>query len=156
MEKDNKILLGAVLIMLVAMLSFNFDSITGKAAGSGSGVSVSVDPSRLYFSAEGLERGSLPVTVTVRVKDGYVENGLDSGGLELFRANGKRIGGRGADICRTSSKCGKGTYTILYKFDSGLEEGDYYFQVSKRPSLLGTVYSKETFKSNLVRVSHYK
>jgi hypothetical protein len=130
MEKDIKILLGAVAIMLVAMLSFSFESITGKAA-SGSGVSVSVSPSRLHFSSEDLEKGTRLVTATVRVKDGYLDDRSDAG-LQLYRSNGERVGGRGAKICKKEDnsdyKCGEGTYEVVYKFDSGLEEGDYYFQ----------------------------
>jgi len=153
MEKDNKILLGAVLIMLVAMISFNFDSITGKAAGSGSGVSVSADPSRLHFSYEDLEIGTRIVTVNVRVKDGYLDNSDDEG-LELYRASGERIGGKGASLCGTKSRCGKDDIkTIAYKFSSELEEGNYYFQVTTKP---GFNKNRETFKSNLVRVSYYK
>ena len=54
MEKDNKVVLGAVLILLVGMLSFNFaGSLTGKTVNKGGpDVVLTVSPSNVYFSFE--------------------------------------------------------------------------------------------------------
>ena len=147
MEKDNKILLGAVLIMLVAMVSFNFNSITGKATTS-SGVLVSAAPSELYFSYDDLaNKPSKVVKVKVEVDSQGIENQLD-----LYRSNGERIGGQGRELCRSSNNCRKGVYTVDFRIPSSLQEGSYFFRVQRR-DFAGR--SREVFNSNQITVTKY-
>lgn len=155
MEKDNKILLGAVLILLVAMVSFNFSSLTGNAAttSSGSGVTVSVTPTDVFFSKEDTTR---TVTVKVRTDDKEIENYL-----YLFRSNGERVGnkvvisGCNKSYCKTTKENPSGMHTQVYQLSKNLLEGDYYFRVQRsRGSLLGSAYSREVFNSNMFSITH--
>lgn len=150
MEKDNKVVLGAVLILLVGMLSFNFSSLTGEAV-RGQEASLTASPSNVYFSFDDLNKGNKVVAVTVRVVSGKVENNLD-----LYRKTevGEERVGAADSICKgTASYCGKGTYTVNYKFSSGNPEGDYFFKVQKR-DFAGR--SKQAFDSNTITVTHYE
>ena len=158
MEKDNKILLGAVLILLVAMLSFNFNSLTGKVTSKeGSDASISVSPTNVYFTREDLYRGTAKlVTVEVNVKDGEIENKLDlyEGNSKIGSQSRKICGGR-ASYCNAASK----PYQVTFSFDvdDATQEGRmYHFRAeSDRGLLKGSGYSKATFASNPVKVSKW-
>ena len=150
MEKDNKVVLGAVLILLVGMLSFNFNSLTGQAV-KGQEATVTASPSNVYFSFDDLNKGNKIVAVTIKVNSGKVDNDL-----YLYRKSLKgeeRVGSLDT-ICKgTATYCGKGTYTVNYKFSSGNPEGDYFFRVQRRDF---AVRDRLTFDSNLVSVTHFE
>jgi hypothetical protein len=150
MEKDNKVVLGAVLILLVGMLSFNFNSLTGQAV-KGQEAVVTANPSNVYFTADDLNKGTKLVAVTVKVNSGKVDNEL-----YLYRksAQGEERVNAQDSICKgTATYCGKGTYTVNYKFSSGNEEGDYFFKVQKRDFARR---DRLTFDSNVVSVTHFE
>ena len=150
MEKDNKVVLGAVLILLVGMLSFNFNSLTGQAV-KGQEAAVTASPSNMYFTYDDLNKGNKLVSVTIKVNSGKIDNDL-----YLYRrtAQGEERVGAQDSICKgTATYCGKGTYTVNYKFSSGNEEGDYFFRVQRRDSALR---GRLTFDSNTVSVTHYE
>ena len=150
MEKDNKILLGAVLILLVAMISFNFnDAVTGDVA-SGAKIAVTVNPAQVYFSYNDLNnKPSKTVIVTVTVQNGQIENNVD-----LYRSTGERTT-RTKEICKpaTSSYCTKGVYEVPFTVTSDLDVGDYYFRVSKRPV---AKENRQTVNSNTITITKYK
>lgn len=163
MERDNKVLLGAVLILLVAMLSFNFNSITGNATNNKGKVTITVvdsetRSSEIYFNSDDLNIGQKILKITVNT-----EKDIDTN-LELYRENGDKVGGFKRTICSTSY-CKKGIYTIDFKFPSILNEGNYFFRVDSKRGLLvkdqndeskiGSSYVKENFKSNIIRVTHF-
>lgn len=160
MEKDNKILLGAVLILLVAMVSFNFSSLTGKATSTSeteatlSAVSSDGDSS-VYFSQDDVRGGQIgqggkqPVTVTVTVKSGRIDNSL-----ELYRKVGSSEAKKEEQQVCTGSSCGKGTYTVVYQLNpdhagSSSEPKEYLFKVYDDRN------RREVFKSNVVTVSKW-
>jgi len=161
MERDNKILLGAVLIMLVGMVSFSFSGVTGRVTRASNEVVVTASPDSLYFSYNDLNVGTKIVTVKLDILSGTIENNLD-----LYRSNGERVGGRTASICRGasgyetgrggSSNCERGTYYVNFKFDSELEEGKYFFRANGRETLSGSSFDRQNFDSNLVTVTKYK
>ena len=107
MNKDNKVLLGAILIILVALVSFNFGDITGKAVSEGSIVAIS------------------PKTVTAgEYINVYVKPG--SKGVEklayIYREGDIRMAGT-ISLCRTS-KCEEEVdvkYKILDIWDNNAE-----------------------------------
>ncbi|MBS3171849.1 hypothetical protein J4449_04530 [Candidatus Woesearchaeota archaeon] len=159
MEKDNKVVLGAVLILLVGMLSFNFaGSLTGKTVNKGGpDVVLTVSPSNVYFSFEDLVKGTKVITLTVNVNKGeaernvYIYRNTPNGGVRDTNAAKATLTGSG---CRSSNACEEGTYTINYLINSELNEGDFFFRVS-RPAKASTSTNKETFDSNTFTVTHY-
>ena len=75
MEKDNKILLGAVLILLVAMVSFNFNTLTGEVTSAKTRATITVSPSYVYFNYNELnQQTTKSVELTVDVENGKVIN----------------------------------------------------------------------------------
>lgn len=151
MEKDNKVLLGAVLILLVAMLSFNFNSVTGEVTKDSA--SLKVSPTSVYFSQEDLNsRPSKIVSVKVSVNSGSIENEL-----YLFRSNGVRTQQSNTrQICESKSSCGKGTYAVDFKIGTELPDGEYYFAVNgHRETLSGSTFGRQTFTSNMVSLTKY-
>ena len=157
MERDNKILLGAVLILLVAMLSFNFNSITGKVTASNK-AAVRADPSSVYFSADDLaNRPTKVVSVKVTVSSGSVENNL-----QLYRSSGERMNGKTRQLCGSKSECKKGTYQVDFKMGAELEDGEYYFAVQGDRERFeaenvdeSAEFSRDIFKSNMVTIDKY-
>lgn len=149
MDKDNKIVLGAVLILLVGMLSFNFNSLTGKAV-TGPVAMVTVNPSELYFTYDDLNIGNKIAKVTINLND-KVDNEL-----QLYRkteTGEERVGGFKETICKgTATYCSKGIYTVNYKFSSLHPEGEYFFKVQKRDT---STKEREAFNSNVFSVTHY-
>ncbi len=159
MEKDNKVVLGAVLILLVGMLSFNFaGSLTGKAVNKGGpDVVVTASPSNVYFSDAELRQGKNQIiTLTVNVNEGKINKELflykdTPGGGAKTSASKATLSNAG---CRSSNACPEGTYTITYMLNSGVSEGDYFFRVA-RPAKSSTSSNPETFDSNKFTVTHY-
>ncbi len=147
MEKDNKVLLGAVLILLVAMVSFSFnDAVTGEVTSSAA--SVSASPTQVYFNFDDLaNRPTKIVTVTVNVREGSVENDI-----QLYRDTGEKVEAK-KQICKASaSTCSKGVYEVPVQVSSSLEEGDYFFRVSGRSF---AKQNQKVYDSNKINVAKY-
>lgn len=152
MEKDNKVLLGAVLILLVAMLSFNFNSVTGNVTNKEDHATVSVNTNTVYFSQEDLNnRPTKPVMVTVRVDSGQVENQIT-----LYRATGEKTNKR-EKVCESKTNCESGkTYTVEFGIGTDLEEGDYYFTVEgHKEQLNGNTFTRDKFNSNTITLTKF-
>lgn len=156
MERDNKVLLGAVLILLVAMLSFNFNSITGNATNTGK-VTITATPSEIYFSEKDLynNEGNSQKIVTVTINAGL---DIDSD-LKLYSEGGLPKGK--IEICNTLSSCKKGVYKKQFKISSNLPEGNYFFRIDSKRGLLvknsdgEDSYVREKFDSNMLRITHF-
>lgn len=131
MEKDNKILLGAILIILVAMVSFSFRGITGKAVSEKTIVAVSP--------------GSITAgeSITIYVKPGSV--GVEQMAY-FYREDGLRIPGT-VSLCR-SSKCAD-EIKIDYKLvDSWDGNADWpYGEASRGYYLRVNDYRSEEYKT---------
>ena len=152
MERDNKIILGAVLILLVGMLSFNFSSLTGKASQSGTtSATLTVSPARVDLAPRNSYRaGQELVLVTVTVNSGEIENNI-----KLCRAGGSCSIGEGFTAC-TKSACKKGTYTktVGVDYDMASTTGEtfqYFWRAEERKSSGGAPVEK--FDSNTLTVT---
>ena len=97
MEKDNKVLISAILIILVALVSFNFGDITGKAVKENTVVAIS--PLEVTAGE----------TITVYVKPG--SNGVEKLAY-VYSKKGIRLPGT-ISLCR-SSKC-EDVLSVEYK-----------------------------------------
>jgi hypothetical protein len=91
MDQNNKILIGAALIILVAIVSFRYTDITGEVTKD---AVISVSPSKVYFEMRGDNVYDAAKLVTINVKPGTY--GVDRD-LELYREDGSRVGGRGTN-----------------------------------------------------------
>ncbi len=139
MERDNKIVLGAVLILLVGMLSFNFSStLTGNQIKESSDVTVTASPARLEFF-EMASTSSSQVTFTVDVKSGKVQ------GTAFLYGPGPSGGRKEVNLCQKKSECGEGKHIVNRLFSQGDREGQYYLLVKDDNS------NKE-FRSNTITI----
>jgi len=132
MDKDNKVLLAAVLVILVALVAFNFGDITGKAVKDSTVIAVS--PTVVKFG----EYDTVKM-VTIKVMPG--EDGVDTK-MSLYKVDGFKVGGETVNIC-TESICREET-TLTYKLDSGLEAGKYYFKAEREQK--GRVFKSNSFE----------
>ena len=151
MERDNKVVLGAVLILLVGMLSFNFGSLTGNASKEPTSATVTASPSSIEFSAYGNEPNKL-VSVKVAVHSGQIKSAVR---FCKKSPNGGCVGLNGnsvAHACSTKTFCGVGSYEAdTYPVNSNLPDGQYFFRAeAKRES----TDEPQDFDSNLITVSH--
>ncbi|MEK6952907.1 MAG: hypothetical protein AABX29_07885 [Nanoarchaeota archaeon] len=124
MEQNNKTLLVAVLIILLALVAFNFNKISGRAVGDGSDVSIVVSPSVVTFSGD--ETGKF---ITVTVDTGGV--GVDSQ-LELFSVVGglrERVS-ISDTLCGTKSLC-NGVVSKQFLIPARIPSGDYVVRVER-------------------------
>lgn len=119
MDKDNKVLLSAVLVILVALVAFNFGDITGKAVESNTVIAVS--PTSVSFG----EYDTIKL-LTIKVSPG--KDGVDTK-MYLHQENGFRVGGETVNIC-PDSLC-YDEVTLTYKLDSGIESGRYFFKAER-------------------------
>jgi|SRR3989338_66708 len=155
MEKDNKILLGAVLILLVAMVSFNFNTLTGEVTSAKTRATITVSPSDVYFNYNELnQQTTKSVELTVDVENGKVINEV-----WLYRDNGERVERTDNKLCspndaNTATYCGPGVYKVSASLSTDKEEGDYYFRINSKPSA-GAGLGKVAFNSNVVTVSKF-
>ena len=120
MEKNNKILLFAVLIILVALVYFNFNTISGKTP-YGNSILISVSPAYIDFSGGSTQK---PVTVVVDAGD----IGADTK-FYLYYEDGSRYGGFSDNLC-TDSIC----YGIITKttwISSSIDSGQYFFEITR-------------------------
>ena len=113
MERNNKTLLIAVLIMLLALVSLNFSNISGKVGGS-ENVIVRVSPSNIR----------VPDSVNLYVDAAGVS--IDST-THLYRSDGSRASVTNR-ICK-SSFC-TGIVSSKYFIDSRIEPGVYFIRVT--------------------------
>ncbi len=144
MEQNNKTLLIAVLIILLALVAFNFNKISGKVVDDGSDVSVVVSPSLVTFSGNEVVK---QVTVTVDTGSVGVDNQLDLYSVKEGYTN--RVGSGVSDkLCGTKSIC-TGVISKQFLIPSSVDTGDYLIRVERdNPSY--------NFKvdSNIITVNH--
>jgi hypothetical protein len=140
MDKDTKVLLMAVVIILVALVSFNLSDLTGKVIKSDT-TTISVSPISFTFGKHDHAR-----MMTIRVSPG--KNGIDK---RLVMVESKRSGYDTQISSETVRICGDeicyDDVTISYRVDSGLKEGRYYFK-GKRQN------TGQVFTSNKFEISH--
>ena len=140
MNKDTKVLLMAVVIILVALVSFNLSDLTGMQIRSDV-TTLTVSPITTTF-----ERYDTAKMITIRVLP--ADNGVDKK-IEMYKCKNEqcttsiRLGAETANIC-TSSTCSEDV-TVSYRLDSGLRVGIYYFQAEK---------DGEKFISNKFEIKH--
>lgn len=143
MEQNNKTLLVAVLIILLALVAFNFNKISGRAVGDGSDVSVVVSPSIVTFNGDETTK-----FITVTVDTGSV--GVDSQ-LELFSVVGglrERVS-ISDTLCGTKSIC-NGVVSKQFLIPSRVESGDYVIGVERSNSAYGFKVDSNIFTINHV------
>ena len=120
MERNNKILLFAVLIILVALVAFNFNTISGRTPYEDS-ILISASPSLVDFGGGSTQK---PVTVVVDAGDVCVDTKF-----YLYNEDGSRYGGFSDNLC-TDSIC----YGIITKtswISSSIDSGQYFFRVKR-------------------------
>jgi len=144
MEQNNKTLLIAVVIILLALVAFNFNKISGRAVGDGSDVSVVVSPSVVTFSGDETAK---QITVTVDTGSVGVDNEL--GVYSVENGNTYRVGSGLTDkLCGTKSQC-TGVISKQMLIPASIDSGNYLVRVERdNPSY--------NFKvdSNIFRVNH--
>lgn len=105
MEKNTKTILLAIFILLIAIVSFNFTGITGKAVSS-----------VLEVSPKTVHRGGV-----IRVEVNPTKDGIDNRYMYIHRMNGARIEGSKIWVCgRYGSVCYKSSevvYNTLGTYD---------------------------------------
>ena len=138
MNKDTKILLMAVVIILVALVSFNFNDITGRIISNSEVTTLAVSPTKIDFGPNDIAK-----MITIRVSPGF--NGInkkimmhrvETGGYD------SQITSETANIC-TDSLC-YDDVTISYRIDSGLKDGKYYFKAEREN--MGKVFVSNEFE----------
>ncbi|MEK6937097.1 MAG: hypothetical protein AABW58_03435 [Nanoarchaeota archaeon] len=135
MEKDNKVVLGAVLILLVGMLSFNFaGSLTGKVTEDDTEVTLSVDRNVVRFDPYTNE-GNQPVYVTVTVHKGRIEPEVAFCKRRSDGSCGTQLENTALNACRDSVCTPQSkTEQKMFSVSRTLPEGDYVFRAEARRS----------------------
>ncbi len=125
MQQENKILVWAVLILLIAIVSFNFTGMTGESIRNKI-TTVTLD--KTYVLPSG--------TIILNVIPG--SKGVDAD-VDIYRANtDRRYMQAVLSICRRY-KC-ESMSTVKFKVIDSFEPGTYYFR-------LYDIYSKEYVKA---------
>lgn len=168
MERDNKVLLGAVLILLVAMVSFNFTSLTGQSVTAEStfatvratteGGSTNVHFNERDLFGDDGQRQRL-VNVEINVESGSIRNNLYL--YKEGKESGSRTGRQVVISGCSGSVCPKGTYNVKFKVasDAGvLPDGNYFFRVinSRGQESNKKGFAITNFDSNKISISHYQ
>ena len=125
MNKDTKVLLMAVVIILVALVSFNLNDITGRIINGSEVSTLTVSPTIITFG-----NNDAATMITIGISPGT--NGLDKKILMYkVRTGGydTPIDSKTANIC-TDSICYHDV-TIGLRVDSGLKDGKYYFKAER-------------------------
>ncbi len=136
MNKDTKILLMAVVIILVALVSFNLSDLTGKAVSDITTLTVS--PTIINF---GLHDSAKMITIRVSPS----KNGIDQR-IQMYRKEwDTQVSSETATIC-TDSIC-YDDITISYRVDSRLRDGRYYFKAERENK-------NQAFTSNIFEIRH--
>ena len=125
MDKDTKILLMAVVIILVALVSFNLSDLTGKVT-KGDKTTIVVSPTVIEFGLHDTAK-----IVTIRVSPG--KEGIRDK-LQMYREKpggyDMALSSETVTICK-GSQCYDDT-TISYRIDAELIKGGYYFIAKNR------------------------
>lgn len=117
MQKENKVLFGAVLILLVAIISFSFSGITGQTVSSG-------EVTKLYVDKSIVTAGDM---IKLTIKPG--SDGVDQD-IDFYHANDDtRVAQSAAQVCG-QYKCFNDV-TVEFRVP-GSWEGDYYVRVADR------------------------
>ncbi len=118
MDKDTKILLMAVVIILVALVSFNYADLTGDITKSGTS-SMKVSPSTITFIKY---QTKALITIELLVNE-PVENEM-----YLYKVGSGKVGNQKITLCR-SSTCSQADLEKSYNYylNSDLRDGIYYF-----------------------------
>lgn len=136
MNKNTKVLLMAVVIILVALVSFNLNDLTGMV--SSDITTLIVSPTVVNF-----EKYDAAKMITVGVSPSK-PNGVNKK-VEMYKCKNEKctssikFGSETANICTDSTCYSK--VTISYRLDSGLKTGTYYFQAEKD----GKIFISNTF-----------
>ena len=124
MESNNKTLLIAVLIILLALVAFNFNKISGRVAGDAD-ISVAVSPKIIEF-----DRYDAAKTITITVDAGSI--GVDKD-VRLFRIadSGRkyRMGSPRWNLCNGNICTGKISKNL--RLSASLGSGDYFFRLRR-------------------------
>jgi hypothetical protein len=141
MDKDTKVLLMAVVIILVALVSFNMSDLTGKASSTAavSGIRITVEPASVTFAKNDAAK---IVTVRASLGSNKVEDNL-----QLYNAQtNTRLGGKDLSLCR-SSNCRQTDLQPSYQYSisANLKGGSYYFAAKQGAN---TVARSNTFYVN--------
>ena len=124
MDKDTKVLLMAVVIILVALVSFNLNDLTGKVTTNNQ-ASITVTPTLLTFAKnEAVKVLTINLDLGTNVVDQKVY---------LYKESGIRVGSESLILCRSSS-CGQKDINSMYRYsiNAGLNKGRYYFVARDR------------------------
>ena len=141
MNKDTKVLLMAVVIILVALVSFNLSDLTGRIINGSEVSTLTISPTIITFG-----NNDAATMITISISPGT--NGLDKKILMYkVRTGGydTPIDSKTANIC-TDSICYHDV-TIGLRVDAELREGEYYFKAERENM------NKE-FVSNYFEVKH--
>ena len=122
MEQNNKTLLIAVLIILLALVAFNFNNISGRPVTEINDASISVSPSIVIVD----DRTSSGEFIDVVVDTGSV--GLEPQ-MWLHRADGSRISGSSDRLCNTNL-C-NGVRSKRFFISQGNPSGQYFIRMSR-------------------------
>ena len=131
MDKDTKVLLMAVVIILVALVSFNLNDLTGKptlnvGSASVSGASITVTPGSVSF---GWNVEKMPLTVRVDLGSNVADTKMN-----LYRCNPgeveQKLGSHSIPKICGGSTC-SGSSVRTYYADVGLNDGYYCFIAKK-------------------------
>jgi hypothetical protein len=139
MNKDTKVLLMAVVIILVALVSFNMSDLTGKIIKNSENAQLIISPTLVTFGKHDTAR-----MITIQVSPG--KNGINQK-LWLYRGDGRntQADSTTVNIC-TSSIC-YDDVTVSYRVDAGLKDGKYYFKAERENT-------GQKFVSNEFEVKH--
>ena len=140
MNKDTKVLLMAVVIILVALVSFNLSDLTGKIISKSEISTLTVSPTIITFGIH-----DSATMITLRISPG--RNGVNQK-LQMYevKTSGNiQIDGETANIC-TDSIC-YDDVTISYRVDAGLRDEKYYFKAERENT-------DESFISNEFEIKH--
>jgi len=152
MEQNNKVLLLAGLIVLVAIVSFNFNGITGKAV---SDISVEVEEASLVFHRDidgrmaNYEAPSKFVTVNINTNGELIDRQID---LYKIGNNGKdnKVGTASSKMSCSTSRC-QGQFTHRLRIDQAVAEvqqkdsEDYFVRVYQDKT-------RQSFNSNTFKI----
>ena len=163
MERDNKIVLGAVLILLVGMLSFNFGALTGKASQNQETDAVLVATPQCreasgntitWRSSDFGDSGKCPVKVAVSVRSGKINSDILLYKVSTGCSNSENCPPRKVekafDAC-TDTNCNSGNIQRSgnYLLSRVLEEGQYFFRAEAKES---SGRDKVVFDSNVITI----
>ncbi|MEK6934247.1 MAG: hypothetical protein AABW46_00030 [Nanoarchaeota archaeon] len=131
MEQNNKTLLIAVLIILLALVAFNFNNISGRPVSDVSDASISASPSVVTID----DRTGSGTNVDLVVDTGSV--GLDKR-VYLHRADGSRMGTVTETLCTASSSECNGVISKRFFIPSSVPSGEYYISGSKDTAIVNS------------------